>query len=363
MPVRITFLHPKLDFTDSTARLIASVRAALAAGHHVSVISEKGSRTDALLHTGVQCFVGELPTRSILGLYAIGRARHQVAQLEPDLLHVTDGRLAHLASRVSKALRRPYVLELSETPDAPLHFEELWLRSVLLPCATFVEKAVNAGRLPRAAMQVIEHGPSLEGTWEPRALVENHRPVVLEIGTLDHAHGVDVLIDAARILEKSERGVNFLVLGEGPDEGPLRRQIRELHLSALVTIASPILPDVNTALAEADLHVSSVRSGSPGWSAVQAHGMGVPSIFSGVSSTFGWIEDRKDGLLVEPGNPSKLAESIAMLLDNRAAAKQMGVRAREKGAQGERHQRFQMELADVYAQALGLSVDTGAQAL
>lgn len=351
--MRITFLHPQLNFTDGTARLIASVQAALASGHQVSVVSDKGSRTDAMLRTGAQCFEGELPTDPVLGAFAMGRARQQIAELKPDLLHVTDGRLDALAARLSRTLGRPYILELAEPPERRLRVEADGLRAVLLPCASFVEKSVNAGQIPRHDLRIIEHGPCLDRDWAPRTVIEERRPVILMIGTLDEAHGVDVLIDAARLLQAAERAANFLILGEGPDENRLRRRVRELHLSGMVTITSPILPDLNTAFAQADLHVSSVRSGNPGWSAARALGLGIPSIFSAISSTFDWVEDRSNGLLVERDDPQKLAQAITMMLDNEQAAKQMGVRARETCLERDRHPAFEGELAELHAAALG----------
>ncbi|MFT7487435.1 MAG: glycosyltransferase involved in cell wall biosynthesis [Candidatus Paceibacteria bacterium] len=350
--MRITFLHPQLDFTDGTARLIATVRAALAAGHEVSVVSDKGSRTTAMLRTGAQCFVGELPTDPLLGVFAMGRARHQISELHPDLLHVTDGRLAPLAAKVSAALEIPYILELANVPEDRLRLDLNWLRATLVPCPTFIEKAVNVGQAPRASLKVIEHGPCLDRDWVPRPSIDDQRPVILKIGTLDRDHGVDVLIDAARLLDSAQRAVNVLVLGAGPEEQALRRQVRELHLSEVVTISCPVLPDLATAFAQTDLHVSCVRSGNPGWSAAQAHGLGIPSIFSAISSTFGWVDDRQSGLLVERNDPEKLAEAISVLLENRTAATQMGVRAREKSLEIGRYQAFQQELGELHTCAL-----------
>jgi glycosyltransferase involved in cell wall biosynthesis len=357
--MRITFLHPKLDFTDGTARLINTVAAAIAAGHQVSVISKRGSRSDSLLRTGAQVYEGELPTHAVLGVLAMSRAVHQVAELEPDLLHVTAASLAPLAARVSSALERPYVLELRRLPVGRVSIALNWLRRVILPCPTFVEKAVNTGQIPRPLFQVIEHGPDLNRNWAPRKVIENQRPVLLMICTLDLDHGVDILIDAVRIIEKGGALLNVLILGEGPEEERFRRQVRELHLSESVTISSPMLPGPDTVFAQADLHISCCRRGSPGWSAARAYGMGIPSIFSAISSTFGWVEDRLDGLLVARDDPVKLAESIAMLLENPKAATQMGVRAREKCIDADHRAAYESEISALYGEVSGL-VQSGA---
>lgn len=352
--MRITFLHPALDFTDSTARLIASVEASRDAGHEVCVISRKGSCTSALLRTGASCFEGELPEHGLLGFFAAGRTRDQLSSLAPDLLHVTDARLAPLAAKVAEALARPYLLEIGQAIDAPLKLSKTFLRGVILPCETFVERAVNKGALTRDLLTVIPPGPSLEVDWQPRPRIEGRRPVVLCLGTLDEAHDIETLVRAAKLQAESGQNLDYLVLGEGPEEFRLRRLVRELDLGDSFAIASPGLTSPTVAMEQADYHVACLRSGSLGWSTVQALGLGIPSILSAISGTFPWIEDRVDGLLVKPGDPQKLAESLAVLLGNEAAAKTMGVKAREAMLAKELDLQFATALGDLQDAAMGV---------
>jgi glycosyltransferase involved in cell wall biosynthesis len=355
--VRITYLHPKLDFTDSTARMLASVRVSLGEDHEVTVISRKGSRALALRATGATFIEGELPTHRLLGIFAASRTSEQVAELHPDLLHFTDVSLAPLAMKIADDLQCPYILEACRPIEAPLVLSATNSRAVLLPADTFIEKAVNKGNVPRPLLQVIEHGPDLTSEWQQRLPMESRRPVIIGLGTLDSAHGFDVLIDAAKLLARAGRKLDWLVLGEGPDEDQLRRKVRELELCEHFTINSPNLGDIHLALAQADLHICSVRSGVPGWSAVRALGMGIPSVFSAISSTFPLIEDRQEGLLVGPGDSTKLVQSINVLLDNPQAARQMAVSARNKMHALKLHETFRRELIELHNQAMGLVVN------
>jgi glycosyltransferase involved in cell wall biosynthesis len=244
------------------------------------------------------------------------------------------------------------VLEVVRPFETSLRAAPAWLRAVLLPCSTFVESAVNRGGVPRSSLRVIEHGPDLAHDFAPRREIGDRRPVLMCFGTLDRDHGIDVLIECARLLKQARRELHTVVFGEGPDEGLLRRLARELELSDVLTITSPMLTDVNSALAQADLHVSCARRGNPGWSALQALGLGIPSIFSGLNSTFPLIEDRVDGLLVERNDPRKLVEGITTLLDNPRAAKLMGAKARAKMLAQGRAEQFRRELAELHAEAL-----------
>ena len=352
--MRIAFLHPRLDMSDGTARLVATVRAALVAGHEVSVVTRKGSHTSSLLGTGAPVFIGELPTQPVLGYFAMRRARRQIAELEPQLLHVTDEALAPLAVRIADALQRPYVQEVLRPIEARLEFSPQELRAVILPCESFVERTVNAGQVPRSWLRVLEHAPNLERDWLPRQRIEGRRPVVIAIGTLDREHGFDVLVEATRLLVGAGRRLDVLILGEGPEEDALRRQVREAQLSDVVSINCATMPNLNVALSQADLHVSPTRTGSPGWSAFQALGMGVPSIFTATSSSFGRVEDKKNGLLIQRNDPMKLSESISMLLENPTSAKQMGVQARARMLELDGAERYAEDVGRIHSDALGL---------
>lgn|GEM_PF-1303910 len=355
--MRITYLHPRLDFGDGTARLVASARASLAAGHEVSVVSRRGSCTDALVDTGVALYEGELPTRPWLDLFASGRTRDRVAELAPDLLHAMDASLAPLAAKLAEGLERPYLLEVVRPIDEPLRTASARLQAVVLPCESFVERAVNRGNVPRELLRVVPHGPELGREERPLARTAGSEAprVVLAIATLDRDHGIDVLIQAAHALSRSGRKLEFLVLGEGPDEDLFRRQLRELELGECFTISAPSLRDLNLALAQADVHVACPRRGCLGWSALQALGQGIPSVVSAISSTFPLVEDKGDGLLVEPGNAVKLAECLGLMLDNPTAARAMGVAARERLGALDRRASFERELGELQLAAASLT--------
>ena len=349
--VRLLFLHPRLDLTDSTLRLLASVRAAQRAGAKVTVFSKRGSCSAALSSTGAEILEGELPSTRWRGYFAAGRTAERIAELAPELLHVTDEELAGLAVRLAEGLRCRYVLEISRKLRAPLRLRAPWIGSVILPCDTFVENAVNRGQVPREYLKVIEHGPDPAIRWKPHE--EDRRPVVVTCGTLDEAHAQEVLVEAAALLARAGRKLEFLVLGEGPRELDLRRRIRELGLESHITVACPALPALRDALLEADLHVSCARSGSPGWGAIEALGMGIPSVFTAINGSFPLVEDRRNALLVERNSPAKLAEQLAVLLDNHEGALRLGAHARSRLLQSHRHESFARGLAELYEAARG----------
>lgn len=327
--MHVVFLHPAVLLDDQTERLLASVRAAVAVGARVTVLTGRGTRLPTLVDAGAEVGLGELPTAQVTGYLAARRTRARLAELAPDLLHATHEALGPLAATLAESLRVPYVLEVTRPLAVPIPTRSGWLRSVVLPCATFVENAVNRGQVPRSTLRVVEHGPPLRRDWLPRPLEGVRTPVIAHLGSLDELHGTSVLVEAARLLKESGRDLRVLILGEGSAEEEVRRRVRELGLSSIVTVACPSVPDLAEVLGKVDLFASCVLGGSPGWCAVQALGLGIPSVFSAVGGSYPLVEDRRNGLLCERNTPDKLAEALATLLDNRPAAVQMGAAARQ----------------------------------
>jgi glycosyltransferase involved in cell wall biosynthesis len=351
--VHLLLLHPTLDVSDATERMLATTRAALEAGAKVSVLTQLGPRVAALAETGAEVYSAELPTEALRGFFAERRTSALVDELDPDLLHATCDELAGLTTRIAERSSTPYVLEAMRPVATSCLSTTRWLRAVVVPCETFVEGAVNRGGASREYVEVLPHGPSLERAWTPRTLGEVERPVLATLGTLDDLHGTEVFLEAARRLEQTKRRLRYLVLGQGPREEHLRRRAREHGLSEVLTIASPSSPELGELLGEVDLHASCISAGSPGWSAVQALGLGIPSIFSAVSCTFALVEDRKNGLLVERNRPDKLAEQVEVLLDNPHAARRMGAVARQSMRQREVAAPYAKGVVELHARALG----------
>ncbi|MCA8979517.1 MAG: glycosyltransferase family 4 protein [Planctomycetes bacterium] len=350
--MHVAFLHSALNFSGTTERLLAAARASADHGARVSVLSPGGSRAAAFGCDGIETVPAEVHASSVRAPFQFWRTRRLLRGLAPDLLHVTDQRLAPFAAELSRALHLPWMLELNRPAQRALVDPSALLRAVVVPCETSIESAVNRGRVPRALLYVLRHGPALELDRASRTFDEIERPCVGCVGLLDEDHGTEVFLEAARRLTRSGRTLRFLVLGEGPREDHLRRRVRQLELTEQVTIAAPALDDARNALREFDIHVSCTLEGGPGWLACQALGMGIPSIFSSVHASYQLIEDKRTGLIVERADPAKLAGQIDVLLENPRAACQLGSRARARLLEADDAVRFSEGIARLHERAL-----------
>jgi glycosyltransferase involved in cell wall biosynthesis len=78
--------------------------------------------------------------------------------------------------------------------------------------------------------------------------------------------------------------------------------------------------------------------------------MGKPAIASRFGGAVELIEDGVTGLLVEPGDPSDLAEAMAKLLSDTRLRSEMGMRAREAYMQRFEFEPFYQKVTQLYSE-------------
>jgi hypothetical protein len=94
-------------------------------------------------------------------------------------------------------------------------------------------------------------------------------------GNMGRVHDFATMLAVAEQLkEMGEDSILFLLIGEGPGEPLLRREVRERGLANVRFLPSQPLGDLSESLAAADLHLVSMREGMSG--------LVVPSKFYGV---------------------------------------------------------------------------------
>jgi len=136
---------------------------------------------------------------------------------------------------------------------------------------------------------------------------------IVAAGRLVPAKGFDALIDAAALL--AARNVRFTldIFGEGPLGDTLMAQIGRHRLGNQVRLAggTDALADE---LATADLVVSSSRREGFGNVIVEAMAVGTPVLATRAGGPETFIEDGRNGFLVDAVEPAALAIAIAALL-------------------------------------------------
>jgi len=76
--------------------------------------------------------------------------------------------------------------------------------------------------------------------------------------------------------------------------------------------------------------------------------LGMPVISTNVGGINSMITDKKEGLLVQEGEPYSLASAIVELINNYEAAKLLGINARERSLKRNDPEKILKQLLNIY---------------
>jgi glycosyltransferase involved in cell wall biosynthesis len=148
-------------------------------------------------------------------------------------------------------------------------------------------------------------------------------PLVGAVTFLRPEKGMEVLIDAVRLIKKTFPAVECLIIGDGAEKPALSARVRELGLEGCVHLVG-FRQDIPALLTLLDVVViPSFEEGIP-QALTQALAMERPVVASAVGGIPEVVKDGVTGLLVPPRNPAILSEKIAILLHNPSVGARMG---------------------------------------
>jgi glycosyltransferase involved in cell wall biosynthesis len=153
------------------------------------------------------------------------------------------------------------------------------------------------------------------------------RPAALFVGVLELYKNVDGLAAAWRLAAPRVNGAMLRIVGEGARSDVVERLVHDLPAQAewiprVPNAEIPRLLDESTAL------VLPSRSEGMGRVVVEALLRGRPVVASRVGGIVDLVHDGENGLLVEPGDTSSLADAIVRVLTERELAERLAEHAR-----------------------------------
>jgi len=276
---------------------------------------------------------------ALMSLFALSRAQ------KPDFLFVESPPLTNsIPAFVSKLIRGvPYIFNVADLwPDAVLeagvarnglvHRLLLTLESWSYRQSSYVN-AVTQGigealvldkRVPSGKVLFLPNGvdadrfkPSEPDLLLKRELGLEGKRIILWAGTLGLSHGLEYVLQAAKILE-TDPGIHFLFLGDGSCRTQLQDLKQKLNLGN-VTFHGPVsLELLPRYFSIADSSLVSLRR-LPSHEAARpskilpALGSGKPLIFVGAGEGARFVEQAQAGIVVPPENPELLADEIRRL--------------------------------------------------
>lgn len=276
--------------------------------------AERAELVDSLRREGIRMFIVPGRVRSISAVPGMLEIRRALSRWRPEVVHVHenhDPRLLALTTGYRTVLT---VHDPLGHPGAPsLTRGETWAfkswfrraeRFVVHGQALVEELAPIVGR---ARIVVIPHGVSPRSKPLPRP----ESPSVLLFGRLEQYKGVEVLVEAMRLVWERRPEVRLIVAGAGeaarlvPDDPRIWLIPRYISES-----------EVDTLLAEASLAALPYTQASQSGVGLLAIARGVPVVVSDLGALPELAYD--PSFVSEAGNPRALAETIVRHLDDGA---------------------------------------------
>ena len=178
------------------------------------------------------------------------------------------------------------------------------------------QSLVTIGHFPRERITVVPNGVSSDLSALERAdKAEPTTPVIGTVNRLDAERGIDLFLEAARLILDKGAEAHFLVIGDGPIERQVRAQARKLELTPHLTFALP-RSRIGALFRPMDVFVSASHTEGHGIFILSAMAQARPVICSGVGGVLTFIRDGENGLVVPRGDVPKLASKILFLLEN-----------------------------------------------
>lgn len=232
-------------------------------------------------------------------------------------LHAHDGRGAHVAHWVQRALGVPYVItrRVDNTPSRSWATRHMYRRAAgVVVLSSAIERVMRdyepqleTVRIPSAASMLEQdttHAAALRSEWGGEFIVG-------QIGALDDSHkGQQYLLAAARILLAEDPGWRFVIVGGGKDEAMLRQAASDLLPRVLFT---GHVDNVGDHLAAFDaLAYPSLHEGL-GSTLLDAMHAGLPIVASDVDGIPDIVTHGQEGLLTPPADGDALAAALRQL--------------------------------------------------
>lgn len=142
------------------------------------------------------------------------------------------------------------------------------------------------------------------------------KKVFLYVGTHAYYHGLETLIEAATLLRMNS-DIVFLMVGEGPERGRLKAMCVERKLDNVIFGTSPY-EEMDQLYSIAFASIATLRNievakGMRLSKIFPSLSCGVPVIYSGFGEAADLIGATKCGMVVEPENPTLLAQAVKTL--------------------------------------------------
>jgi glycosyltransferase involved in cell wall biosynthesis len=210
----------------------------------------------------------------------------------------------------------------------PLEIKLIKRANVITVVANSVAQELQ--EYPSENKKIIVMGNGIDNTLFKPVGKKSEKKYILFTGRLSYRKGLFDLIECGKYICEKYPDVTFIITGSGILSDTLRERINELGLADQFKFLGFVTrEELITLYQNATLYVlPSHYEGLP-TVLLEAMSCGLPVIATAVSGNLDVITHGKNGILVPPKSPEKIAEAISSLLDDEQLRKNLGENARK----------------------------------
>ncbi|MCE7065368.1 glycosyltransferase family 4 protein [Dyadobacter sp. CY326] len=295
------------------------------------------------------------PIKDLIALFHTIRL---IRRLKPDIVHThspkagTVGMLAAFLCRVPVKMHTVAGLPLMEVNGAKRILLDsvekftYWCADWVLPNSFELRSFILNNLLPDEKKVIVlgngsSNGIDLDYFSSTGSVFQEGRKFRLEngikeeeivlgfMGRLAFYKGVNELVEAFLILQKTHPNVKLLLIGAPEALNPLKESTEREIKNNNSIFAVGHQKDVRKFLAASDIFVfPSYREGFP-QALLQASGMAIPCIATDINGCNEMIENGKTGFLIPPKDVEAIVVACEKLIENRQASREMGKLAQQ----------------------------------
>jgi glycosyltransferase involved in cell wall biosynthesis len=152
--------------------------------------------------------------------------------------------------------------------------------------------------------------------------------VACTVGSLFKVKGLDILLEAVKLVLAQSPSFKLLIAGEGDQASILKSKAEELKLGNSVLFLG-FRNDIPDILKAADFYVCSSLSEGLSLSILEAMTAGKPVVATDVGGNPELVSDCQNGFLAPPSNPNALAEKMMLLINDPGLRRAMAQKSQE----------------------------------
>jgi glycosyltransferase involved in cell wall biosynthesis len=336
--MRVLIVTSHLNFGGISSYSVFLARKLKEKGHEVFVASSGGDMTKELSKYKIEHFEIALNTKSELNpkiIFSSFKITSFIRKNKINIMHAQT-RVAQVSCFLASLFTRvPYITTCHGffKPKFTRKLFKFWGSKVIAISEAVRAHLVNDLKVSKNKITMIHNGVDIANfkrnynNEEKSDIRKEFRllnaPVVGIIARLSSVKGHEYLIRAAKLILEKQDNVQFLIIGDGPEENKLKNLTAELKISNNVIFHKSIL-DTAKPLAVMDVFVMPSLSEGLGLAILEAMASSLPIVASNVGGIYSLISEGENGYLVPPKNPEALEKAILNIISDKRLAQNMG---------------------------------------